>query len=556
MNFLKNIVEMMFEHPEAWALAFWAPCFVLLLAAAKWPGGGLKFARLSWLGGAIGLLTLGLFGWLNYRYLASAIELNAMPAQVFEVSWYFEQGHPLYHDAHSPEFYSMLYGPYLYIFTGTLEKWLGPGIFAAKLAGQLSTLSTLGLLGVLLWRRGSKLSTALLFTAIFACLIVTDPLEVYFDRADNFIVLFLVIGAWAAYSPTKLAPLILGAAIGISVDLKVHAFLYFIPLAWVAWRTGHRWKGVGLALGTAAVVALLPFLAFSNISLRNYFWILHTASHHGLNPPEYMNVVFRVCCYSVPLGLAFLLSYLQDARATVGIFHRYAGFIGSLVFATLVLIVPASKIGSGPYHLLPMAIIVILLMAELVRAGLQWPGQLNAVTAGLYAVLASWLISCLGVGMLRSHQYGTYFKLHTAWADDVQADIDGILKKYGTDHIVLMGNSDNGHYDWTYFRTSLIFQGQPVGLEPAALADLQYAGVVMPTLAETSAALVARQPGKKILWLVPPDAVPFSLNSYYAKWDNNEFKDPMPVYSQQFRTDFAQAFHRVDSSRYFDLYSN
>jgi len=555
MSFVKSLLEMMSTRPEAWAWAFWVPCFMLLLAVAK-GGLRLKSTGVQWVGGAIGLLALVVFGWFSYHYLVSQQYLNAMPTQIFEVSWYFEQGHPLYHDAQSPEIYSMLYGPYLYIFTGTLEKLLGPSVLAAKLAGQLATASALGLLLVLLWCRGAKLSTSLFLTGIFACLIVLDPLGAYLDRADNFIVLFVVLGAWAAYSPWKIASIAFGVALGISVNLKVHAFLYFIPLAWLAWRTGYRGKSILATLATAAFVALLPFWVYSNISLSNYLWILRTAAHHGLNAPDFVNVVVWVGCLTLPMLTAVWLVYKQDASATADALRRVTGLIGWLAVASIVLIIPASKNASGPYHFLPMAIMLPLLIVELAQAGMPFPGNTSAATAGMFAVILSWLISCCGAGILRSYQYAAFFKMRASTAAGIQTEIDEIQQKYGYDHILLMGNSDNDHFEWTQVRASLVFSGQPVGLEPVALMDMEFGGVRMPTLPEITTALMAREPGRKIIWLVPNEGVPFSMHSYYASWANNEYQPSPPVYDEKFRKDFGQTFQRIASTQHFDLYSN
>ena len=556
MNILKDLIEMMSTRPEAWAWAFWAPCFLLLLAATKWPGGGLRLGRLSWWAGALGVLALGIFGWFNYRYLTSNLYLNPMPVQISTVSWYFEQGHPLYPDVHSPEIYSMLYGPYLYIFTGTLEKLLGPSVFAAKLVGLFATLAMSGLLPLLLWRRGAKLFPALFATGIFVCLIAADPFGEYLNRADNFIVLFVLIGAWAAYSPAKFAPFLIGAAMGVCVDLKAHAFIYFIPLAWIAWRTGHRWKGVLAALGTALFFALLPFMAFSNISLKDYVETLRSATHHGLSPPDYVNVVVNAACLCLPFFVVIGLAHLQNAQSTAEALRRQAGFMGWLVFASLLLLVPASKNGSGPHHLLPMSIILLLLAVELTQAGpnLQWSS--SPLALGLYAMLASWVISCFGVGVLRSYQYAAYFKMREPWANSIQADVDAIQQKYGSDHFVLMGSGDNDHYEWTLFRPSLIFHGQPVGIDPTAWMEWGFTGIPMPSLGQITEAMSARRPGEKIIWLIPQGGPPFSMHNYYEKWVDGEYQPSPPAYDAKFRADFSQAFHPIASTPYFDLYSN
>ncbi len=556
MYFLKNLIEMVSTRPAAWPCAFWVPCFLLFLVVGKWPIRGFRMGRFSWWGGSLGLFALGAFGWFNYRYQISLLYLDHAPSTIVGVSWYFAQGHPLYHGANSPEIYSFGYGPYLYLFTAAFEKLLGPSVFAAKLTGFVATFATTGLLFVLLWRRTARPSIAIFLTGVFACLIVTDSFPEYLNRPDNFIVLFVLIGACAAYSPWVFAPVILGASLGICVDLKAHAFLYFIPLAWLAWRTGHRWKGVGVALGVAAFFALLPFLTFSNISLGNYLWVMIHLFNQGLDPSYYMDFLLTFAGFSLPFVAAVSISYLHDARATSEALRRLAGFIGWIVFSVLVVLLPASKQGAGPHHLLPMVIILLLLAIELSQAGLRLGWSSSPLVLGLYAVLASWFICCFGVGVLRSYQYAAYFKIRASWADHIDADVQAVLQKYGSDHILLMGAGDNDSYEWTAFRTELIFHGQPVGIDPTAWMEVAFKAAQMPSLSQITSALSARQPGRKIIWLIPQGAQPFSMHILYAELGDNGYLPNPPAYNAKFRADFSQDFSRIASTPYFDLYSN
>lgn len=557
MTFLRNLIEQLSARPAVWSCAFWAPCFVLLLMLGQWRGRQLPPNLLRWSAGGVGLLTLGLFAWFNFRYLQSPVPFDHMPVQIFDASWYFEQGHPLYHDANSPEIYNILYGPYLYLFTGALEKLLGPSVWAAKLVGGVATMASLGLLGVLLWRRGgAKPAVAIFATGVFACLIVADPLGEYLNRADNFIVLFVVIGAWAAYSPSRIAPLILGAAIGVSINLKVHAFLYFVPLAWIGWRTGYRWKSILAALVTALLVALFPFLAYANISLPNYFETLRIAAHHGLSPAYYLD--FLAC--SLNLTLPFLaviwLSNRQSPGGTLTALRRNRWFIGLIVFAFLVLLVPGSKNGAGPHHLLPLMVILLLLAFELAKAGLRVEWDSSPTTIGLYAILASWFISCFGVGILFSYQNLSYFKTRTPQAASVVADVDAVLKKYGPDHVILMGVGSSNDYPRTFFRPELVLAGQPIGIEPTALMENAFAGLPTPTLDHLVKMVTHDNPGRKILWLIPKGDAPFTLENYYTQAKDAGNGAPDLLFDTAFRIAFQHDFSLLTSTQFYDLYTN
>jgi len=553
VNFLRNLIQLLIARPDYWPVAFWVPVFLALWVWARLSDRSLELKRIQWGWLAAGWLTLAAFACFWAIHLLSPIYLGPIQPQVAEVSWYFAEGKPVYHSPSAGEVYNMLYGPYLYIITGWFEKYLGPGDFSFKLPGALAVVFALLLL---VWHLRSRvgLKLAVFGTSLFTALILALNPEELFSRADVFIVLSVVVGCWAAFSQAKFAPVVLGAALGACVNLKVHALVYFIPLLWVAGQTGYRKKSWLAMVVAAGVVAVAPFLLFSNISLANYFWTLQVASGQGINPLNYFRLLETFFSLGAPLAVAVLLAYRQNPRAVLAGLRTQKNFIIFLLAEFILLLVPASKYGAGLHHLLPLAVLLIVLGAELYAVGVRpsWDGSLAASAA--MAVIFSWLACCLGIGLVRSYQNARYLQSRVAWARSVEADLDQIAARYGSQNILLMGSSDNAHYDYAYFRPTLVYAGQPIGFDPCGLMEREFPGSPVPELPELSAALAQNYPDKKIIWVVPKDGEPFTVTSYFAKWENNAYLPNPPAYSDKFRASFFAQNTKFATTQYYDLY--
>lgn len=554
MHYITDLIRLLIARPDYWAFAFAVPIFLALWMFARVSDRPHWLNRAQGVWPAIGLLTLALFGWFSTVHQASPVYLGPIQPQIAEVSWYFAQGQPIYHGPAAGEVYNMLYGPDIYIITGWFEKLLGPSTFSFKLPGTLAVGAALLVLGLHLWQRvGMKL--AVFGVSLVAGLFLAMNPEEMFSRPDVFIVLCVVLGCWAAYSKSKIAPVILGAAIGASINLKIHAGFYFLPLLGAAWQTGFRQKSWLVVCSLAGFVAAAPFLLFSNVSLGNYLWTLRVASSQGINPQNYFNILEMFFCLSVPLATALLLAYRQNPRATLVGLASQQTFILLLVAEFILLLLPSSKYGSGIHHLLPLGVLVIVLGAELYAAGVRpaWDGSL--ASCAMSAVLFSWLVSCFSIGLVRSYQNAAYLRGRAAWAQSVETDLDQIAAQYGPGHVLLMGASDNLNYDYAYFRPRLIFKGQPIGFDPCGLMEREFVGSPVPGLPELKTTLAKNYPAKKIIWLVPKSGEPFSLTSYFAHWADDGYLPNPHAYSEQFRATFLASTTKIATTQYYDLYT-
>ncbi|MBK9304748.1 MAG: glycosyltransferase family 39 protein [bacterium] len=233
--------------------------------------------------------------YLNHDGYASDVE-----AMVSSVSWWVQTGGPLYHAPDADPQYSVLYGPVVYLATGLCLDLLHPSIFAAKLGALLALYASVVLLYLTIRR---LVSGALAFgmTAIALMLYWTGGTSAMLVRPDPYILTAVCLGLYAA-GASRRVPAVVGAALalGLAVNLKVHAVLYLLPvLTLLDERHGSRATQAALALGAVAIVA--PFALHDGISLVNYLsWIL-IGAHHGLELDYLPHLFTRALFFAVPV---------------------------------------------------------------------------------------------------------------------------------------------------------------------------------------------------------------------------------------------------------------
>lgn len=549
---------MLTTRQDWWPFAFWVPCFLVILAARYFAGRGERLDRTRALFPIMGLLMIALFGWFNYVFLSSPLYLGHMShiqPLIADVSWYFATGKPVYHGPESVEVYNILYGPWLFIFAGWFERILGPSVFSAKLGGELALGASLLMLFLLLRKRAGT-AFAITGVGLFAALVMAlDPVEILI-RPDVYLTLFVLIGCWAAGSSAKTAPVILGLMLGLSVNLKVHGFIYFFPLGWMAWQSGWRVKRGLTVMVVGFIAAIFPFLVFPNVSLKNYAWTLSVAGQQGLNLINFFTNIEWFFLLCVPLGAVVALAWLRDSSNTARVLQAHSRIMFFILLEFLAILPFASKYGSGPHHYLPLSIILLLLGADLHAQGVRWVWGSTMAAAGVQAVCLSWLASCVGTGLVRCYQDAGWLRGQTAQAHSIDADLHGITAKYGADHVILMGVGSDDDYEQTFFRSTLIFAGQPIGIEPSALMESEFAGHPTLSLDQFDKTLGRDYPGKKIMWLIPKGHAPFTLKSYYATIQGGVYEENEILFNPAFRNAFQHDFSLLASTQFYDLYSN
>lgn len=482
-------------------------------------------------------------------YLAMPAYFDHVEPAIASISWLSWSGSPVYHDMHTNERYNILYGPYLYIINGVMEGLLGPSIWASKLTGCVSIIAAVAILYWVTQRHVERAVSLMTVGATVALMFYfTNPLP-FVARGDSLLLVCAAIGLAAALSDTWASAMILGIALGVSVNVKLHAVGYFGPIAVVAYSTSPRVARAITAIGVASCVALLPFIAWPNVSMTNYIVTLRQAATHGFDIPLSLRVYEFFCLMLVPVVAGVLVSFVSDRAATIRMLRQNTWLILSVCGSALLIAVPASKCGSGPHHWLPFIPSVAWLTVQLYRSGMIVRWSRTPAHVIVSAMLASWMIFMYTTGMVNVYQ--SIAKCSPAsrrTAATMENEVLSLLERYGSNSVLLFGaDGDGSGYAKTFYRPLLVFHGMPIGIDPTSLMEFKFARIPTPSMTSLVDEIGDKHGGKQVLWIVPKGAEAFEMRTYYPPDDS--------LYGQSFRDEFARNYALSGETESYEVYA-
>jgi hypothetical protein len=469
-----------------------------------------------------GLILLGIaaaiavMGWQCGRYLLVGGYLDHIEGNVVISGWQYFKGAPLYGAVDGVPQLATYYGPLAYLLEVPALVVFGANIAASKLTSLSALVATVA---IMLWHfsRSSNRDVGAGLLVLVTGLWFFSPMS-YWVRPDPIEVLLVSIGVVLARG--RWGALGVGICIGLAVNLKVHAFVYFLPVVVDLWSTSG-WRGVMKAAIASGVTFLLPFLA-PGVSLGDYVPALavqlgRRVDHHSLR--AVVNLVVTLDLPAVVIAFALL----SGARRAAQVERWY--FLG--VLATLVvLLYPSTFPGANGYHLLPAVPVLADSFSRLRHqsVAIRW----SPVALFLFAAIFSFLKPDAMEGLQGSKALAAEALelTHRQSATTVQMGYGDTPRSYLTSQST---------------KTALALNGYPAAIDAQVTMELRYIGIDgsarwIPDLARCRFAL----------WLLPKDEQPFAVRSYY---------DNQPVFSADFRRAFLENYVRTESSDHFDIWT-
>lgn len=241
----------------------------------------LKYSLIIWSLVGIALLTLTSLLYLNWNGFIEQGEITFST-----VSYLFSEGYPIYVAIDAAEQYSIQHGPIIYIIIGSFMELMGPSYLTAKLANITALLLTIIISW--LWYSNVLNKKTALFLLGLECWCLLHWTYSYLSRPDSIMLLCMTVGTYIAATKRSRLWLILGTAIplGIMINLKIHGFIYFLPILALIYQY-LSWKDF-LKLGCITIIlAIAPFL-LPQVSLENYFMWLTMSLSHGIYSKKYL----------------------------------------------------------------------------------------------------------------------------------------------------------------------------------------------------------------------------------------------------------------------------
>jgi hypothetical protein len=533
---LERVLTSLQEYPLhllAIFLAAWVLTSAFILLAGLWPGiqkvlanAGTTIALTGAGGAAAGFAAFAVW------YLWLLPFTDHVEPTIASVSWVVFSDHaPLYHALDHPARYSLLYGPMLYLLNGLSLRLLGPSVFAAKFCGVGAALASQALILVLTSRRGG-LRAGVLVTGASSLWLLFFQESSFWARGDPLILLCVAAGLLiGTRPPTPTTAIACGALLGLSVNIKIHAALYFLPMLTLLAVRGGRWP-LSVCMAAAGIAGVLPFLV-PTVSLKEYFVWLRIASTHGFD----WNSMLLTTEYAV-YWLAPLLA-LAAAPATASKAERSEReaehvYLGALLIALLLIVIVAGTPGAGPHHLIPMIPVVAFYVAPCLRGIGTKSLRERLIASALVAVL----VTAFAVAI---PQVGSRVKrLRLLDAPAVTREVSAIMARY-PGRTICMGYGTQADYVLTFFRAPLVWARNPYLIDAASVMDMKLGGLSIP-----NSTYVALARCEVDIWLIPRGARPFSMRTSYEPYP--------PLFEESFQRAFLETHALRERGRFFDLW--
>jgi 4-amino-4-deoxy-L-arabinose transferase-like glycosyltransferase len=464
-------------------------------------------------------------------------------ATIATVSWLFQTGKPIYHGLDSAERYTIPYGPMLYVINGLFLNLLKPSIFSAKIGGILA--GGLSLLLIFLSLKkvvGSKIAVfcSAYISLTFVSIYVYFAAATFWNRSDSFLLMFVALGLLAVVKTNSLWAIILSAlSLGISVNLKIHAFLYFLPIYVLLFSQYGIYSTLASLLGSI-ILTIAPFICLPQVSINNYILWLSEFREQGIA----LNLLRGNIIWSIyllaPIFFLFIYFYYVNKRIFFTFINKQKIFIYSILISLIAVDVIGSKQGAGMNHLIPFYPVFSYLFALALAQAINVKKKrvFRAVNKYAFCAYLSLVLALFTVTLLRGVlNENRLIALSTKYNSEPIKEINQIVKSHPG---ITIGMGYGGNYDLTYYRPILVYDGNPYLIDAVSVMDAEFLGKTIPP--KTLEALSSCQTK---LWLIPKGDVPFKLYNYF---------NHRQVFSDELKSTFLANYELKEQTKYYNLW--
>ncbi len=461
-------------------------------------------------------------------------------ANVTSVSWLFHQGQALYPPLDAAERYINNYGALSYVIQSGFLSLLRPSIFSAKVAGSLAGLSSLGLIGLLIRHRLGWKAAVFGSAIVSLCFLAQTSASgllasSFWVRPDALLLFFTVLGLFLVVQGTR-SIAILGSAIalGISTNLKITAFLHFIPIYVLLL---YRFGLISVLISTIAtlLITALPYLIFSQISFTNYWTWLQQVRLKGIKSEQIPKNLLWTGFVALPVAIALLQSLFTNFDSFKRWLPRNLFYCITLIIGVVVNAVISSTRGALENNMLPFVPLLVYLAIEL----FQIPLKRSRIIAPIS--LSAAIAFTLSIGLaVYSTEVKFLDRMITAPGHRAIADLDRFMA--ANPHRTIGMGYGAVSYQLSTYRPQLVFAGNPYLLDSASLMEMQASGLNN----TPESTLNALRTCQTEIWLIPQGNAPFQVYSYYPPLQK--------LFSDEFRKTFAEHYERQSTTEFYDAW--
>ncbi len=488
-----------------------------------------------------GVVTL-LFLFSVYRYGAFAGYLDHSEAAIAFRAWLSIGGGDLYPSPASETYLLTAYGPLAFFVNGGVTALFGPSITASKGAALGSAVLSLAFMAGFIYRTFGwpYLGPGIL---VFACYLLFAAPYTLWARPDPLMIFLVSIALFAttvdgAGARRWTAPVVIAVCVGLSVNLKIHSFIFFVPIVWhyCARRRLRVWP---VMIAVAVAVILLPF-TLPQVSPWHYVdGIRELAQAREIQFEKIPHSLRFAVVYLSPgvvLGLAYVARAGKVPAADMGYFAVLVGCVGVAFFSTLLA-------GTYWYHLVPFFPVSLDLILRFART----VEDRRTAFAAIMAFVAVVFVILTVTPQKRLHRVMTD---RGDRAREVAGEVTSILQRHRGETVQMGYGEDVAEtYRLSYFKPLLAHAGNIMTVDGHADMEAGFAGI-----SENAARIAHLTNCRTDLWLIPKDEAPFALKSYYPRPPAGA-KTGHFLYSDDFRKAFLSAHKKIDAHTFFDVWA-
>ncbi len=358
------------------------------------------------------------------------------------------------------------YGPYVFLLQSLALAWF-PNLFASKLVGIAFALTALVCFCLTINRCLHSFQPVLVLCALMIVLLSFHLHYWFWNRPDSMLIAIAALGVLIYERSRPSHYLIwLGLLAGFSLNLKLFAPLYLVPLAWVClMQTGWSSRLIpSLSIGSILFVmaAVLPF-SFPAISFAPYIANILLMPKQGLFVTAIIDsFLYGTIIFAAPF-MASRVTPFSGADRMMAI---------ALGFSAAVVALLSGKPGGGPPYMMPFVPISLYLAASL------W-ARSPPERQGEAMLLARAVLAAAFIGALPSWSY-SWYQMSKQLIDrrielDKTAELRGLFARFPAAE---MGHGDGpGDSSDEYYRVQKAFLGQVTHFDYVNYADQRLAGV-------------------------------------------------------------------------------
>ena len=446
-----------------------------------------------------------------YNYLHLGAYLDHIEGAVAVSAWeYAASGIPLYQLQDGAPRFATYYGPLAYLVEALPFALFGTGMAISKLVSMAAIAATLAAMAKHFFDRNGWGAVSVGAFYLAAGMLMFTP-QSFWVRPDPFETLLVAAGVALAANPIAL-----GICIGLAVNFKIHAFVYFFPIL-IETLAARQWRKLLMITAVAALTFALPFLA-PGISLQDY--LAGLSQQVGGRHPSAAEIA-SVLVPALFLALPVLSALLTQKHAQPDRLYALAAI------ATLALLFyPAAFPGAGPYHFLPL---VPVLADALSR--LKPPAWIAALST----------IPLLLLGFLAVQTVRHTMAERDSWAV-IAADALALARQAPTSSVQIGYGDSRQSYDIAELgRAELTLHGYPAQIDAQILMELGPIGIDGSRRWVDSLARCGTE-----RWLLPKGETPFALTNFLYGLG--------PIFDADFRREFLAHYRLTASDQYFDVW--